>query len=153
MSKDVLGEYVSARLKMIAVVASGTEHINMGMCKARGIHVANSPTCNPIAVAEHALDFYFSLRCSNVLSNRLVRAESLVRHGRHTTAILESLRDPEGKAPRICSEEAVGIIGYGEVGQQIAIRAKLLGMQIWVSGRKGAPSNAHAARVPFDDVL
>ncbi|CAI7609821.1 unnamed protein product [Penicillium discolor] len=26
-------------------------------------------------------------------------------------------------------------------------------MQILVSGRKGAPNNAHAARVPFDDVL
>ncbi|KAJ5592060.1 hypothetical protein N7537_008964 [Penicillium hordei] len=65
----------------------------------------------------------------------------------------KSLRDPEGKAPRICSEEVVVIIWYGEVGQQIAIRAQLLGMKVLVSGRKGAPNNAHAARVPFETVL
>ncbi|KAI9830658.1 MAG: hypothetical protein M1819_005468 [Sarea resinae] len=157
LSSDVLAPAVSPKLKMIAVVAAGTDHIDKAACKARGIHVANSPACNPVAVAEHTLGLYFAVRRSIALSNTLVRAGEWSKHGRHPTAILERFKGPDGRAPRTCAQEVVGIVGYGAVGKQIAAHAAALGMRVLLSARKGAPAAAAAAgvaaRVPFETVL
>ncbi|KAI1073886.1 glycerate dehydrogenase [Whalleya microplaca] len=131
---EVLRPEVTPRLKMIAVVASGVDCVDLEACKARGIVVANTPHCNATSVAEHAIALYFATRRSIPLSNTLTRQGEWPKRG----SLMKTLDGPDGKPPRTCRDEVVGIIGYGAVGKRIESIAKSLGMKTMISGRKDA---------------
>jgi glycerate dehydrogenase len=57
----------------------------------------------------------------------------------------------DGKPPRTCRDELVGIIGHGAIGRTIESTVKTLGMKTIIAGRKGAP--APEGRVPFEEVI
>ncbi|KAK7975689.1 hypothetical protein PG989_014152 [Apiospora arundinis] len=168
----LLSPEVCPHLRMIAVVASGTDNLDLEACRRRGIHVANTPHANADSVAEHALALYFAARRSVVL------AHSRTQRGVWTNPtegprLLRTLNGPDGKPPRTSGREVVGIIGYGAVGKKVAKLFKALGMQIMVSGRKGAADpkeegetttgqvdgkgegsgGGEDARTPFDTVI
>lgn len=145
---DVLRPEVSPRLKMVAVVASGTDCVDLAACRARGIVVANTPHCNAVSVAEHAIALYFAVRRSVALVHTLVRAGEWPKRG----MLQETLNGPGGKPPRTCRDETLGIIGYGAVGQVLESTAKKLGMKVLISGRKGA-STAPEGRTTFDTLI
>ncbi|KAK6846046.1 hypothetical protein PG987_001234 [Apiospora arundinis] len=150
----LLSPEICPHLRMIAVVASGTDNLDLEACRRRGIHVANTPHANADSVAEHALALYFAARRSG-------------------PRLLRTLNGPDGKPPRTSGREVVGIIGYGAVGKKVAKLFKALGMQIMVSGRKGAADpkeegetttgqvdgkgegsgGGEDARTPFDTVI
>ncbi|KAK8044731.1 hypothetical protein PG993_004755 [Apiospora rasikravindrae] len=151
---------VCPHLRMIAVVASGTDNIDLEACRRRGIHVANTPHANADSVAEHALALYFAVRRSVVL------AHSRTQRGVWTDPVegprlLRTLNGPDGKPPRTSAHEIVGIVGYGAVGKKAARLFKALGMRVLVSARKGDAAAAAAVqeageedgRAPFDTVL
>ncbi|KAI2465885.1 D-isomer specific 2-hydroxyacid dehydrogenase [Annulohypoxylon bovei var. microspora] len=138
----------SPRLKMIAVVASGTDNVDLAACRARGIVVANTPHCNAVSVAEHAVALYFAARRSVALSHTLVRAGAWAKDG----PLQKTLYDPDGKMPRTSRDETLGIVGYGAVGKLLETTAKALGMKVLVSGRKGA-STAPEGRTPFETLI
>ncbi|KAI2620661.1 hypothetical protein GGS26DRAFT_303998 [Hypomontagnella submonticulosa] len=145
-AKDLSPE-VSPRLKMVAVVASGTDCVDLEACKARGIVVTNTPHCNAVAVAEHTAALYFAARRSVVLSNNLVQADEWKKG-----ALQKVLDAPDGNPPKTCREEILGIVGYGSVGKAIESVAKSLGMKVLISGRKGVPT-APKGRTPFDTLV
>ncbi|KAI4592384.1 hypothetical protein KJ359_011194 [Pestalotiopsis sp. 9143b] len=142
---DIAG---AKHLKMISVVASGTDSVDLAACKAAGVHVANSPSCNEGAVAEHVVALYFSARRSVPLVNALVRAGQWPVRG----FLGRTLDGPHGKPPTTCSGEVMGIVGYGSVGKRVEAIAKALGMAVLVAGRKGQEEVAEG-RVPFDTVI
>ncbi|KAI8629056.1 glycerate dehydrogenase [Xylariaceae sp. FL1651] len=147
MTAAVLSAEVAPRLKMIAVIASGTDTVDLATCRARGIAVGNSPHCNETAVTEHVLALYFATRRSIVLTHSLTRAGDWpAKRSQQTT-----MNGPDGKAPRICRDELVAIIGYGAIGRTIESTVKTLGMKTIVAGRKGAP--APNGRVPFETAI
>ncbi|KAK7943766.1 glycerate dehydrogenase [Apiospora aurea] len=138
----LLSAEVCPHLRMIAVVASGTDNIDLEACRRRGIHVANTPHANADSVAEHALALYFAARRSQ------------------GPRLLHTLNGPDGKMPRTSAHEIVGIVGYGAVGKKVARLFGALGMRVMVSGRKGdaaattkQEAGEEEARVPFDTVL
>ena len=139
---------VSPRLKMVAVVASGTDSVDLAACRARGIAVSNTPHCNARSVAEHTIALYFDVRRSVTLSHTLSRA------GQWTArrSLVGSLDGPDGKPPRTCRNETLGIIGYGALGKMIESIAGDLGMKVLISGRKGQ-ANTTEGRTPFDTVI
>ncbi|ORY65774.1 glycerate dehydrogenase [Pseudomassariella vexata] len=147
MSAEVLAVEASPRLKAIFDVASGTDSIDMAVCRARGIHVANMPHCNATTVAEHVIASYFAARRSITLSHSLIRRGEWPKRG----TLLRTLDGPDGKLPRTAGNEIMGIIGWGAVGKKAASVAETLGMKVLVSGRKGAP--ASEGRTPFDTVI
>jgi lactate dehydrogenase-like 2-hydroxyacid dehydrogenase len=147
LSAEVLSAEVSPNLKMISVVASGTDPIDLAVCKARGIHVANTPHCNATAVAEHVISLYFAARRSVAMLHSLTQAGEWSKRGYLHTLMNGS----DGKPPRTCSAETMGILGYGAIGQKIESMAKALGMKVLLAGRKGAP--APEGRTNFDTVL
>jgi glycerate dehydrogenase len=110
---ETLAEDLSPSLRMIAVVGSGTDTVDLDACRARGIVVTNTPHCNTSAVAEHAVGLYFAVRRSIARTHRLVQAGEWARRG----VLLKVLNGPDGRAPRSCQEEIVGILGYGGVGE------------------------------------
>ncbi|KAI1386783.1 D-isomer specific 2-hydroxyacid dehydrogenase [Hypoxylon trugodes] len=140
---------VSPRLKLIVVVAVGTDTIDLEACKKRGIAVANSPLCNSVAVAEHAIALYFAVRRSVVFSQKKLRSAA-----EFTTndTLLKAMKGPDGNAPRTCRHETVGIVGYGGVGRIVESLAKALGMKVLVSGRKGASATAEG-RTSFETLI
>ncbi len=166
LGADVLDAAVSPRLRMVAVIASGTDRVDLAACRARGIAVSNTPHCNARAVAEHAVALYFDARRSVTLSHSLIRAGQWVRR----STLIDVLNGPDGRPPRTCRDETLGIIGYGGVGKMIESVARGLGMgKILISGRKGdqqqqqqqqpqnqslpAAGEGFRERTPFDTVI
>lgn len=143
-----LSEEASPRLKMIAVVASGTDNVDLETCRRRGIVVANTPHCNAVAVAEHAIALYFATRRSVALTHTLVQAGEWSKRG----SLLHTLDDVDGKPPRTCRDETLGIIGYGAVGKIIETMAKALGMKVLISARRGA-STVPEGRTSFETLI
>ncbi|KAI1776479.1 D-isomer specific 2-hydroxyacid dehydrogenase [Hypoxylon cercidicola] len=148
ITADVLRPEVSPRLKIVAIVASGTDSVDLKACKARGIVVANTPHCNTVAVAEHSIALYFAARRSVVLSHTLVQAGEWLKKG----PLQKVLNGPDGKPPKTCRDETLGIIGYGAVGKIVESMAKGLGMKVLISGRKGSPT-APEGRTPFETLI
>ncbi|KAI1323022.1 glycerate dehydrogenase [Xylariaceae sp. FL0255] len=135
------------RLKMIAITASGTDTVDLATCRKRGIVVANSPHCNETSVVEHALGMYFATRRYIIPMNSHARAGDWVTK----ISLLRSMQGPDGKPPRLCSEEVVGIIGYGAIGKLVQSKFGALGMKIIVASRKGG--EVPEGRVSFETAL
>ncbi|KAI1430190.1 D-isomer-specific 2-hydroxyacid dehydrogenase family protein [Xylaria sp. FL1777] len=147
LTADVLSAEVTPRLKMVSVIASGTDPVDLAACRARGIVVGNTPHCNVNTVTEHVLALYFATRRSVMLTNSLTRTGDWATKGsQHST-----MNGPDGKPPRTCRDEVLGIIGYGAIGRNIEVTVRTLGMKTLIAGRKGAP--APEGRVPFETVI
>lgn len=116
LSTHVLSPSVSPNLRMIAVMASGTDTIDLEACKKRGIRVCNSSHANTAAVSEHALGLYFAARRKFVQMDAAVRANDWVRAGKSVTLMEDHTR----KMPLTCAEEVMGLIGYGIIGTSSA---------------------------------
>ncbi|KAH6648414.1 glycerate dehydrogenase [Truncatella angustata] len=147
LSAEHLSAAVAPRLKMVAVVAVGTDTVDLAACRARGIHVANSPGCNENTVAEHVVALYFATRRSVPLVSALTRA------GRWGAGpLFRTLDGPHGKPPMLCPSEVMGIIGYGAVGRRVESIAKALGMAVLIADRKGQ-KEAREGRTSFETVI
>jgi lactate dehydrogenase-like 2-hydroxyacid dehydrogenase len=62
LDATALSPEVTPHLKFIAVVASGTDCVDLDACRARGIAVSNCPRVNIESVSEHAIGLYFATR-------------------------------------------------------------------------------------------
>ncbi|KAH9828668.1 glycerate dehydrogenase [Teratosphaeria destructans] len=118
------------RLRMIAVMASGTDHVDLGACRARGITVAGPGARMKFGVME-----------------RVVRGGGWMGGSCHSL-----LGDGRGREAPTCGEEVLGLVGFGGVGQRIAEIGRVLGMDVLVAERKGAEM-VREGRVAFGDVL
>ncbi|RFU26261.1 hypothetical protein B7463_g10078, partial [Scytalidium lignicola] len=148
LNAEILSESCSPHLRLIVAMASGTDCIDIEACKARGIMVCNSPRVNTAAVSEHAIALYFAARRKMVALHEATRRNQWKERG----TLMGLMKDTEGKAPLTCGEEVMGIIGYGAIGRRIAEMAKMLGMQVLISGRKGS-KDCPIDRTPFGEVL
>ncbi|KAI1825994.1 glycerate dehydrogenase [Xylaria intraflava] len=147
LTAELLSAEVTPRLKMISIIASGTDTVDLAACRARGIVVGNSPHCNVTAVTDHALGLYFATRRSMMRTHTLTRAGGWVIKQNQASA----MNGPDSKPPKTSQEELVGIIGYGAIGRAIESTVRALGMKSIIAGRKGVP--AQAGRVPFETVI
>lgn len=112
LDATALSPEVTPYLKFIALVATGTDCIDLEACKARGVTVSNCPRSNIESVSEHAIGLYFSTR------RKLIDMNSRVRAGEWTekNALMSNILNKHGQPPLTCGEEVVGIVGYGSVG-------------------------------------
>lgn len=102
-----------AQLKIIANYGAGLDNIDVGAATELGIVVLSTPGANKIAVAEMTIGLMFSL------------ARHLVQHHAQTQAGAWERRvgfELFGKT--------LGIIGLGQIGQEVAKRGRCLGMQV-----------------------
>ncbi|KAF2772972.1 glycerate dehydrogenase [Teratosphaeria nubilosa] len=134
-------------LQMIAVMASGTDHLNLDICRKRGITVSNARSANVAAVSEHAVGLYFAARRKFRIVERAMRAGEWMKGSCHPL-----LLDSKGENAPTCGEEVLGVVGYGRIGQRIAEMGRMLGMKVLVAERKGAET-IRDGRMEFGDVL
>lgn len=109
------------KLKLIATMSTGFDHIDLEYCKEKNIMVCNVPTYGEKTVAEHTFALILSL------SRKIPQSIDNVRK---LNFDLEELRgfDLEGKT--------LGIIGMGHIGANVAKIAKGFDMKILVSDPK-----------------
>lgn len=146
LNAHALSAEVSPNVRLIAVMASGTDSVDLAACSARGIRVLSSPNCNAGTVAEHAVALYFALRRSLLPTMSALRAGAWPREGTLMTRAYAA-----GHAPRACHQETAAIVGYGGVGRKLEMLLEGLGMKVLVAARKGA--GLPPGRVPFNEAL
>lgn len=135
VNKVVLdGELLAAlpRLKLICVLATGTNNIDMTAAERLGISVRNVSAYGTASVAQHTLLLMLAL------ANRLPLYQRDVAEGRW------------GESPFFCllghrtmelAGKRLAIVGSGELGQAVARLAEAFGMQVTFAARPGSEAS------------
>jgi glycerate dehydrogenase len=133
-------------LKTIAVVATGLNNIDRQAAEDLGITVMNVTNYGRSTVAQHTMALILAL------ATRLLDYDRDVRAGQWAKSDMFCLMDHpimelEGKT--------LGIIGYGDLGQGVAERARAFGLKILLGCRPGQePETVDGhPRIPLDELL
>jgi len=124
LSREIIDQL--PRLKYIGITATGTNNVDLKAAAERGIVATNIPAYSTPSVAQHTIAL-------------LLEATNQV--GRHAAAVNggEWESSPDfcfWKTPLIeLNQMTLGLIGYGEIGEQVAKIAKSFGMKILVYTR------------------
>lgn len=133
------------RLRVVANVAVGYNNIDVAACVDRGVVVTNTPGVLTDATADLAMALILAS------TRRLGEGERLVRSG---TPWKWGMFMMLGSG---LQGRTLGIVGFGAIGQALAVRARAFGMEIVYHGRRAAdPSDEQrlgARRVPLDELF
>lgn len=110
------------KLEIICALGAGYENIDLAAARARRIVVTNGPGTNDASVADHAMALLMAI------TRGIVQADAATRRGDWAIS----------RQPRpIISGKRLGILGLGNIGEQIAQRgAKGFGMSVAYHNRK-----------------
>lgn len=111
-------------LKIIGRAGSGLDNIDVEAARAANVTVVNSPDANTLAVAEHTLALVLAL------ARNLPQAHNSLKAGKWEKKALLGT----GLAGK-----RLGIVGFGRIGRQVALRAQAFGMKILVNQRSATP--------------
>lgn len=131
------------QLRMIAIAATGFEHVDVIAAKANGVTVSNIRAYGNDAVAEHAFMLMMALMRQLPAYQRDVAA-GLWSQSPYFCHFGAPIHDVNGKT--------LGIFGRGGIGQALAQRAKAFGMHIMWGEHKHAPA-CRDGYVPFASLL
>lgn len=133
-------------LKNIAVTATGLNNIDQQAAKDHGIQVLNVTNYGRSTVAQHTMALLLAL------ATRLLDYDRDVRAGRWAQSDMfclmnHPIMELEGRT--------LGIVGYGDLGQGVAERAKAFGMNILLGARPGQPAGNVGGhpRIALDELL
>ncbi|POB00694.1 glycerate dehydrogenase [Chromobacterium sinusclupearum] len=131
------------RLKLIAIAATGYNHVDLEACRERGVAVCNIRHYGDHTVAEHALTLMLALMKNLPAYQRDVAAGvwSQTKQFCHFGAPIREMRGA-----------VLGIVGSGGIGSQLAGMARAFGMEVLFAERKGL-AQAREGRVPFGEAL
>jgi glycerate dehydrogenase len=133
----------AARLKLIAIAATGSDCVDLDYCRARGIGVCNTRGYAVTSVPEHVLMMILALR-RNLLAYRGDVQHGLWGQSKQFCLLTHDLQDIQATT--------LGIVGYGAIGQAMANLARSVGMRVLVAEHKNA-SVTRAGRTSFEDTL
>ncbi|MBD3388213.1 MAG: hypothetical protein GF416_03965 [Candidatus Altiarchaeales archaeon] len=103
------------RLKAIGRAGVGLDNVDREAAKEKGIEVVNSPEASTISVAEHAIGLMLAL------ARKVPQADNHVRGGGW---------DRKSFLGNELYGKNLGLIGFGRIGREVAMRARALGMEI-----------------------
>ena len=123
-------------LSLIVRAGAGVNTIDVAAASSRGIYVSNCPGKNAVAVAE--LTFALIL----ALDRRVVDNVNDLRAGRWNKKEYSKARGLFGRT--------IGVLGYGNIGQEVAHRALAFGMRVVVWSRRfeGSGIGDHGSTAP-----
>jgi D-3-phosphoglycerate dehydrogenase len=121
-------------LSLIVRAGAGVNTIDVNAASRRGIYVSNCPGKNSIAVVE--LTFALIL----ALDRRIAENVSDLRAGKWNKKEYSIARGLFGRT--------LGILGYGNIGQEVARRAIAFGMRVVVWSRRFEQSLQSESRMP-----
>jgi D-3-phosphoglycerate dehydrogenase len=119
---DVLTEAVFSvpRLQIAGACRNAPNQVDLGAATAHGVPVVNTPSRNNTSVAELTIAFMLAL------GRNVQRAHEHVAAKRWTDP-LDAYSRFQG---REVAGSAVGIVGLGQIGREVAARAKALGARV-----------------------
>jgi D-3-phosphoglycerate dehydrogenase len=129
----------SPSLRLIAIVGTGTDNVDLEAADSYGVAVSNTPGANARSVAEHAIALILAAAKQIPVADREMRAGGW----RHHLGL-----ELEGKT--------LGVVGLGNIGRQVAQMGRALGMCVvaWSFTRDEARAlEAGAELVELDDLL
>jgi phosphoglycerate dehydrogenase-like enzyme len=127
----------ASRLKVIGRAGAGLDNIDVVAATEHDIKVVNAPDANTRAVAEHTLALMLSL------ARRVPRADMSMKEGRWEKSKLMGMS---------LAGKTLGIVGFGRIGREVAIRAQAFGMKVIVNQRRPTPELNLEARVEAVDL-
>jgi D-3-phosphoglycerate dehydrogenase len=105
----------ASNLQVIGRAGVGVDNIDMEAATRRGVIVVNAPTGNTVSAAEHSVALMLSL-------------------ARHIPAANASLKAGEWRRSEFMGTEVngktLGIVGLGNIGSEVARRARAFGMRL-----------------------
>jgi len=103
-------------LRIVVRLGAGLDHVDLAAARERGVQVASTPGAATVSVAEHTFALLLALE------RHLARADAAVRRGEW----------PRGEPPvgRELYGRALGLVGFGRVGREVAWRARAFGMDV-----------------------
>ena len=112
------------KLRLIAIIATGYNVVDVAACTERGVLIANVPSYSEAAVAQQTFAFILEF------ANRVGLHADLVRGGAWTRCpdfsfTAAPLTELAGKT--------MGVIGYGRIGRRVARIAEGFGMEVLVN--------------------
>jgi phosphoglycerate dehydrogenase-like enzyme len=124
-------------LLVVSSAGAGFDTIDVDACTAAGVAVVNQAGGNKEAVAEHALAMMLMLARQLHRINGLISAEQLRAAG-YMPAVGAHAFDKRvpgsawgrGTSLGILRDSTLGIVGCGEIGRELALRAAVFGMRV-----------------------
>src|SRR5688572_19118129 len=124
------------KCKIIARYGIGVDTIDLDAATAAGIIVTNNPTYCIEEVAEHTLALI--LACAR----KVAFYDRLVRGGRWEV--------PPGKPLFRLAGSTLGLVGFGNIARQVAVRAAAFGMRVIYSDPNVTPGQFDAPGIRMD---
>jgi len=132
----------TSNLKLIALAATGSNHVDLEAAKQLGIAVCNIRDYASDSVAQHAITLMLNLLTAQPWYWQRVRAGAW-NDAREFCFTDRPIREARG----LC----FGVIGFGVLGRATAALAAALGMQVIVAERKGV--SPRPGRLAFEEVI
>lgn len=129
----------NSTLKLIVRAGAGYNTIDVQVASSKGIYVSNCPGKNSIAVAELAFGLMLGL------DRRIPDNVSDLRSGKWNKKDYSKAKGIYGKT--------LGLVGFGNIGKEMAIRAKSFGLTVLVWSRSLTQEKAAALGVSFAPTL
>ena len=133
-----------SHIKLMQLWSSGYDKFNIAGSRKYDIPVANNGGSNAISVAEHTMLLIMSV--SKMLPSSHVR-----------TVTGNWAGNSHGMDMRLLYKKTLGLIGLGNIGKEVAMRAKSFGMNIIYSEIKGPQQDFDkkigSKHVTFDEVI
>lgn len=124
-------------LKLICIAATGYDNIDVAYCKEKGIAVCNVVGYSTHSVAQITVATVLSLAC------HLPEHCETVKSGRYTASGVANSLTP---VYHELAGKTWGIIGYGNIGKQVAKVAEAFGCRVIASRRSGGASVEEVCR-------
>ncbi len=124
-------------LSLVVRAGAGYNTIDVATASTRGIYVSNCPGKNAIAVAELAWALMLAL------DRRIPDNVAELRAGRWNKKEYSKARGLHGRT--------LGLLGYGNIGQEMAKRAHAFGMPVVVWSRRFAAGPVNQAHIDETD--
>lgn len=129
-------------LRLICVLATGLNNIDLEAAKAHNIVVKNVTAYGTASVSQHTLMLILAL------ANRLPRYQADIAAGKWQKSEFFCLQDHP--TLQLAGKQLV-MVGKGELGSEVARLAKAFGMEVTFSARPG--NEAHDSRPSLDELL
>jgi D-3-phosphoglycerate dehydrogenase len=127
------------RLRAVVVARAGLENVDIATASARGIAVSGVSGRNASAVAELALGMMLSE------SRGIARSDAMIKAG--------GWRDPLTPPGREVVHSTVGMVGFGQVGRQLAQRLSGFHVRLLVADPYVSDLRAYAESASLEEVF
>ncbi len=129
----------AGRLGLIVRAGAGVNTIDLDAASARGIYVSNCPGMNTDAVAEITIGLLIAA------DRGIADATEALRSGRWQKGRFGKARGLKGRT--------LGIVGAGQIGKAVAVRARALEMKVIAWSRSLSPEKAEYLGVGYAPTL